>query len=383
MPHVDEGQLHALLDDALAQDEALALHEHARNCAQCAARLDQARALRARAAALLATAQPSRAGIPAFETVLERAQRSPAARSAWAPSTSSLARAATIILALGIGWFSHDLTQRAAVRDQVPQAGAERSARASPPVSNRPAAPGEGKVADSVTPASADEKKENQAVAPPSVPAAEPAGRELQRDAQRVGAAAAESETALRKSTAASNVSGQTQAQSQLQIQMQRQAQQRLAPRQDQVAAAPPAAAQAGQRAFVDAATSTPQWQFVALGRAEQLIGRRVLRVPDLEVINVGLAQEAGSQLVLTRQRLPDQGVLELLHRRQPGSPSELTMGVTEARRARAESNESQAKLDADDLGGALLTMQRPDGTLTARAFLAPDSLRTLLLRVQ
>jgi hypothetical protein len=391
MPHVEDGQLHALLDAALADAEARALHEHLTNCAECAARLAETRSLRARSAAILAGAQPAAAAIPPFEVVLEKAQQ-PAAgqRSVWSLPMASLARAAMVVLALGIGWFSRDLTQRAAQLNQPQQARLDAAAPEVP--APAPPAPAESlskKAAPPGDPALADERKENAAGSSGrAAPPAEAVGRdEQQQSALAAAKTSGESANVLRRPVASGNAGAQSQMQTQTQQQslgqMQAQLQQRQAALQEQVAATPPPAAPAGQRALMDAVSAPLRWQFMSLDRAEQMVGRRVLRVPGLEVINVGVAEDNGGRVVLTRQRLADQGVLELLHRPAANQVTDLVVtGAAEGRRTRAQSNEIRVEAESDDVGSSVLTLHRPDGTLTARAFLEPDSLRALLLRV-
>ncbi|MGH7338052.1 MAG: anti-sigma factor family protein, partial [Myxococcota bacterium] len=53
MSHVDEGTLHAYLDNALPPSERATLEAHLTGCASCRARLAEERALVARARELL------------------------------------------------------------------------------------------------------------------------------------------------------------------------------------------------------------------------------------------------------------------------------------------------------------------------------------------
>jgi len=61
MPHVDEGTLHAYLDGQLTPADVREVERHVKACAACAARLDEERALIARATAILEQAAPPRA----------------------------------------------------------------------------------------------------------------------------------------------------------------------------------------------------------------------------------------------------------------------------------------------------------------------------------
>ncbi|HSM36401.1 MAG TPA: hypothetical protein VK837_08410 [Longimicrobiales bacterium] len=159
MPHADEGRLHAYLDGALHAEDpraARALESHLETCADCQALLEFERAVRDEASALLADALPAAAGAPPpWEEILHRAGRgesvaaagSGAAASvaasaaasgaaagdaaatphggghagvpqsgqdrrphrgfAWLPAGPRLAWAASVVVALGVGWWSH------------------------------------------------------------------------------------------------------------------------------------------------------------------------------------------------------------------------------------------------------------------------------------
>jgi hypothetical protein len=120
MPHVDEGLLHAYLDGAFhpEDDDARAIAHHLGHCADCRARLEEARRLRDRAAAILAAAEPP--GLdeaPPFDELLARR----AARTAPPPPHRRAARlpiplawAASIAFAIGAGWWAHELAGPAA-----------------------------------------------------------------------------------------------------------------------------------------------------------------------------------------------------------------------------------------------------------------------------
>ncbi|HSL70651.1 MAG TPA: zf-HC2 domain-containing protein, partial [Longimicrobiales bacterium] len=115
MPHVDEGQLHALLDGALPDDTAQHIRDHIAECAECRTRLHDEETVRTRAAQLLGIATPH-AHVPPFETVLQRAPEAIREGSRFRiPGPARLAWAASIILALGIGWFGRDLGPFSAV----------------------------------------------------------------------------------------------------------------------------------------------------------------------------------------------------------------------------------------------------------------------------
>lgn len=136
MSHVDDGLLHAYLDGALhAEDpaETERVERHLALCDDCRARLEAARGVRAQADALLEAATPTGLDMPPFGEIAARAA-APAAqgrdpgpdragnagdrvaldtRASRRPRrfvfTRTLAWAASIIIALGMGWWAREL----------------------------------------------------------------------------------------------------------------------------------------------------------------------------------------------------------------------------------------------------------------------------------
>ncbi len=101
MSHVDDGTLHAYLDGELSPVEVERLDTHIAGCPVCRARLDEERALIDRAARLLGMAvpaEPERAAPP-----LHQLQRR---ASTWSRLRVPLAWAATIVIAVGMGYFA-------------------------------------------------------------------------------------------------------------------------------------------------------------------------------------------------------------------------------------------------------------------------------------
>jgi hypothetical protein len=110
MSHVDKGALHAYLDGALDEypaADAERIREHLDRCAECADRLASERKLRSDAAAMLSLAAPD-IEMPSLEDLrayvkATRPKRTPAAvrlyRMGWA---------ASVVLAVGAGWWIRD-----------------------------------------------------------------------------------------------------------------------------------------------------------------------------------------------------------------------------------------------------------------------------------
>lgn len=109
MSHVDDGELTAYADGAWPANgpEALRIGEHLSTCANCRNRLELAHELRDRAAEILGYAAPLQMHTPPFESLESQVATSPMQRRRTIP----LAWAASIIMALGLGWFGRDFWQ--------------------------------------------------------------------------------------------------------------------------------------------------------------------------------------------------------------------------------------------------------------------------------
>ncbi|HYT64637.1 MAG TPA: zf-HC2 domain-containing protein [Gemmatimonadales bacterium] len=103
MSHVDEGTLHAYLDGELSPPERAALDVHLAQCAPCGARLAEERSLIERASAVLGGARPSERPAPPLSELASPRRRGRRILGARLP----FAWAATVVLALGIGYYLH------------------------------------------------------------------------------------------------------------------------------------------------------------------------------------------------------------------------------------------------------------------------------------
>jgi len=97
MSHVDDGTLHAYLDGELLPAERTRLEAHVAECAACRSRLEDERALIARASNLLGLAQPPERAAPPLHQL-----RQP--RLMWRMRVP-IAWAATVVLAVGLGYY--------------------------------------------------------------------------------------------------------------------------------------------------------------------------------------------------------------------------------------------------------------------------------------
>jgi len=137
MSHVDEGTLHAYLDGELPSADRATLEAHVAECGACRAALADERALRDRASAVLGRARPLERPTPPFE----RIRRTPARRP-WQVRTA-FAWAASIVLALGVGYLLRSPTAEVAASRQQQPAAVEPTAvatnqtRAAPPAEQK------------------------------------------------------------------------------------------------------------------------------------------------------------------------------------------------------------------------------------------------------
>lgn len=104
MRHIPEEELHAYLDQALSRSQCVEIERHLAICTGCREARDGIAALRDRTTALLATLAPPAVFPPDFEELRRRAATELAPhRPRWGWW------AASILLALGLGWTAHTL----------------------------------------------------------------------------------------------------------------------------------------------------------------------------------------------------------------------------------------------------------------------------------
>ena len=360
MPHIEEGQLHALLDGAYRHDsaEAAGIRSHLSGCADCRALLEAERSVRDRANELLDFARPLPDDTPPFEVILERAKSNrkpllfPPARLAWA---------ASIALAVGLGWFSRDLVSR---RDAQLASQAEESAAAEPMT-----------MVPAPIPAPAEAPIES-----PRLGAAGAAvGKGIARDRTETDLAAPPTrESALQLQDVAARVDSLKQG-----AELRQRAEQQAA---NKMAAPPPAAplpvasaareasGVVGGRATGRVTAAGSEWTEVTLDLAEKNAGRRVLLVPGLELVRLEVRSSAEGQVMRATQRIPGDGTIELLQ--EP------------VRRAdeRAEANRLAPQAAPAPAAASLMnsvSIVVGEVRITGRAQLSADSLRILLAKVR
>lgn len=126
--HIPDPELHAYLDQALPRSRCVTIESHLAACSGCRARRDATAALRDRTTQLLARLTPERRRIPPS---LEELQRRLAARPTPRLSPRDVAWAASILLAVALGYGVRPASSRAPIRPVTTRTVATVSAPAS------------------------------------------------------------------------------------------------------------------------------------------------------------------------------------------------------------------------------------------------------------
>ena len=127
MPHIREEELHAYLDQALARLRCVEIESHLAECTPCRTARDDIAALRDRTTAMLARLAPRRTVPPPLAELRRRAdqrasrQQRRRQRAAWA---------ASVVMALGVGWGASYLVHPPAARTLATRSPAPRAAPA-------------------------------------------------------------------------------------------------------------------------------------------------------------------------------------------------------------------------------------------------------------
>ncbi len=375
MPHLDDGHIAELIDSAgVASGPDPAVAAHLRECAACRERVEEARALAAEARRILARAVPSGQGasaVPPFDEVLVRAGRAADPRARAVP-WRGLAWAATVVMAVGVGWYARgELLERPTLlRDApvaaAPNAGLEQTGddRAPSSLDTLPAAAAQASVAATPSPARAL-ASEPTAPADRDEAATAVGGRGAVAPADSVAAAARQERPVAPAEAPRPPAAAPPEARAR------RQAENELAEGRA-VGLVAPQAAKAGA---ADRLTVASTWRTVTTADAARLLGRAPLVVDQLPIRDVSVVPEPDS-VVRVRQMLNDSTVLELLQWREP----------PRSNLAREAGREDRAVGMAARLAppaGNEVVVTADGLTVVARAALSVDSLRVLLARLR
>jgi len=329
MSHVDDGELTAYADGAYAPESADAqrIAAHVAVCANCRNRLAEARALSGRASEILAAAAPVDIAMPDFADV-----RAAAAAVRHRRNAIPLTWAATVILALGLGWF------------------------------------GRGAVYQPRQPSVAGTARSMEAAADMTAAAPEPAQPVPQlREQASAGAGARRNTTALppeRQEVRAADALDRATA---------------IAP-----PAAPPSVAAAEQdfagakeRALVGRAQgmAAAGVDYMTAAEAERR-GIALHLIPELEVLRVGVRADE----VVVEQKLPDGKVLSITA--SPLTQLEQQEDVA-AKRDAAAPAAARNEMTLQKVAAPAVELTRGNARLRVSAALPEDSLRALAARLR
>lgn len=289
MSHVDEGTLHAYLDGELPPIERERVDAHLRGCPACQARLEEERALIERSSRLLGLAAPPERTMPALQEL-----RPP--RLTWR-LRRPLAWAATIVLAVGIGWYARgvpgSVADRAQVRDEAPTPAPAVVASASPlSLDSMPQRQSGGRAAElkrSPTPPENSLQTSNGMISP------QPAADELDR---RKSLAAAQPQASAGATDAAS-------------------------PRTESRPAAPPVVASRLARDAEAVGDLSSSWPLIERQPARDLLGTEPVAIPGFGIRAYRRNPANTTPEIVVEQVLDSGTVVSLIERRLSTSRSD------------------------------------------------------------
>jgi len=404
MWHPDEGLLHAYLDGEVGADgterqggrAADEIERHLASCDMCQALLAEVRLTRQRAADILAHSGPTDLTMPPFEEIRARstAQSTTRRHILQLNRVRQLAWAATVVLAVAVGWYARDRLRP----DAAQHIGRSAAAPSGVPV-DQPNA-----EADAAAPMAAAARELQEAqdqLATGSRTEAGEAPREEVLAQARSKAEGVEAETvpvavaADRAAGARRDVPPQLAAEPATEAERRRQneVRERLA---DSTVPALQAAAPVAQRVAVDnvanrAALARPsaaqevfyrtiaesEWSPSDEAAAAEYLGTSVAKVEGLPVLDYAIHEADGRRSVRLRQRLDAATVVELIQLREVA-----VSGLVDARGAVLdEIGEVKEMPGVDSL--STVVAQRGDLRIVLRAPLGVEELTELVGRIR
>ncbi|MBI2402847.1 MAG: zf-HC2 domain-containing protein [Gemmatimonadetes bacterium] len=351
MTHLDEGQLHAYLDGEGTERDGWGRSEietHLAECSACRARLEDQRRLRDRARAILGTAGPMAVSPPPFDAVLQRAARK-RERKLRIPPMTTLAWAASLALAVGVGWYARSL-----VLEGGGAAAAGVATGATPPQVR----------ADAIQAAPPAARQLAQ-----GTPAREAPARPPQ---EGIGAVASTATAAVQDRPVANLTAAEAKAPPDTE-----------APPLRVTEAPVPSPAPAIALRRVQPAVAAPDlaergWITVPPAEAERRLGGPLATIPGLPSLGTSVFGTGPSAVARTIQVLGPGLTIELVQQRATTAAPERAA----RERAAAPAAMPQAERAIGDEPGRALTVPWEGFSVTGRALVPDDSLRRLLSRL-
>ena len=390
MSHVNEGQIHAYLDRQLEFADQAArerFETHVAECSDCTVLLEEARAIHARATGMLGDSRPAVADMPSFETVVTRASK----RSArWATvktlnRTRALAWAASIVVAVAVGWYARVLERDWFDLDEAVVALAEDQGEELEGVAGAGAAAADLAGGQPAAPTLAAPEAARVLVAPALQ---QGAGRR----AEGLAAAGAATEEGNRVALAverqrprvvADELTAKAVTRTLVDSVRVKLAAETRSVRRDAPAAQKRARelAEPGLIAAMEAPAPTDDLLWIAVSRdeAERSIGGKLLLVDGLDVVEISIAATEPRASVRVVQLLPSGDSLEIVQ--QPTTPEvDRVAGVLESRLQDARDEQEAA---ANEREISSVSVIRGDVVVEMRGRISIDSLRVLLSRLR
>ena len=388
MSHVNEGQIHAYLDRQLEfadQADRERFETHVAECSDCTVLLEEARAIHARATGMLGDSRPAVADMPSFETVVTRASE----RSArWATvktlnRTRALAWAASIVVAVAVGWYAREVERDLFDFDESVVALAEDQGEELEGVAGAGAAAADLAGGQPAAPTLAAPEAARVLVAPALQQAA---GRRAEGAPAVAAATEEENRVALpaeRQRLVAGELSAKAVARTLVDSVRAEVPTAALRVSRDAPAALKRARelAESGLFAEVEAPAPTDDLLWIAVSRdeAERSIGGKLLLVDGLDVVEISIAATEPRASVRVIQLLPSGDSLEIVQ--QPTTPEvDRVAGGLESRLQDAR-DEQEAAANESEISS--VSVIRGDVVVEMRGRISIDSLRVLLSRLR
>lgn len=387
MSHVNEGQIHAYLDRQLEfadQADRERFETHVAECSDCTVLLEETRAIHARATGMLGDSRPAVADMPSFETVVTRASE----RSArWATvktlnRTRALAWAASIVVAVAVGWYAREVERDLFDLDEAVVALAEDQGEELEGVAGAGAAAADLAGGQPAAPTLAAPEAARVLVAPALQQAA---GRRAEGAPAVAAATEEENRVALpaeRQRLVAGELSAKAVARTLVDSVRAEVPTAALRVSRDAPAALKRARelAESGLFAEVEAPAPTDDLLWIAVSRdeAERSIGGKLLLVDGLDVVEISIAATEPRASVRVIQLLPSGDSLEIVQ--QPTTPEvDRVAGGLESRLQDARDEQEAA---ANEREISSVSVIRGDVVVEMRGRISIDSLRVLLSRL-